>query len=115
MAGFSGDKKFGKFIATSLTATVDTTEFEGAEGRRSTLINVMPIVDGVGGTTVTVTPLSRASQLDTISEGTAVSTQTNGTCPMRSTTRFHRVRVNVTGNFTTMSGVEVEARPEGKR
>ena len=115
LAGFSGDKKFGKFIATSLTATVDTTEFEGAQGRRSTLINVMPIVDGVGGTTVTVTPLSRASQLDTIATGTAVSTQTNGTCPMRSTTRFHRVRVNVTGNFTTMSGVEIEARPEGKR
>ena len=115
LAGFSGDKKFGKFIATSLTATVDTTEFEGAQGRRSTLINVIPIVDGVGGTSVTVTPLKRASQLDTVSEGTAVATQSNGSCPMRSTTRYHRVRVNVTGNFTTMSGVEIEARPEGKR
>jgi len=25
------------------------------------------------------------------------------------------MRVSVTGNFTTMSGVDVEARPEGKR
>ena len=115
LAGFSGDKKFGKFIATSLTATVDTTEFEGAKGRRSTLISSTPIVDGVGGTSVTVTPLSRSSQLDTISVGTAVSTLTNGSCPMRSTSRFHRMRVKVTGNFTTMSGVEIEARPEGKR
>ena len=115
LAGFSGDKKFGKFIATSLTATVDTTEFEGAQGRRSTLISSTPIVDGVGGTSVTVTPLSRSSQLDTISVGTAVSTLTNGSCPMRSTSRFHRMRVKVTGNFTTMSGVEIEARPEGKR
>jgi len=115
LAGFSGDKKFGKFIATSLTATVDTTEFEGAKGRRSTLISSTPIVDGVGGTSVTVTPLSRSSQLNTISVGTAVSTLTNGSCPMRSTSRFHRMRVKVTGNFTTMSGVEIEARPEGKR
>jgi hypothetical protein len=115
LAGFSGDKKFGKFIATSLTATVDTTEFEGAPGRRSTLISSTPIVDGVGGTTVTVTPLSRASQLDTVNVGTPVSTLTNGTCPLRSTTRYHRMRVSVTGNFTTMSGVEIEARPEGKR
>ena len=115
LAGFSGDKKFGKFIATSLTATVDTTEFEGAKGRRSTLISSTPIVDGVGGTSVTVTPLSRSSQLDTVNVGTAVSTLTNGSCPMRSTSRFHRMRVKVTGNFTTMSGVEIEARPEGKR
>ena len=51
----------------------------------------------------------------TVNVGTAVSTLTNGSCPMRSTSRFHRMRVKVTGNFTTMSGVEIEARPEGKR
>ena len=39
LAGFSSDKKFGKFMGGSMTAPVDTTEFEGAEGKRSTLIN----------------------------------------------------------------------------
>ena len=34
---------------------------------------------------------------------------------LRSTSRYHRVRVSVNGNFKTMSGVEIEARPEGKR
>ena len=34
---------------------------------------------------------------------------------MRSTSRYHRLRVNVTGNFKTMSGIDVEAKPTGKR
>ena len=108
-------KKFGKFIATSLTATVDTTEFEGAKGKRSTLIECRPIVDGTTNTTVTVTPITRQSQLDTTSTGSAVNTNDTGTCPLRSTSRYHRIRVSVNGNFDTMSGVDIEARPEGGR
>lgn len=115
LAGFDSNNKFGKFIATSLNATVDTTEFEGAEGRRSTLINCRPIVDGTTNTSVTVTPISRSSQLDTISTGSSVSTKDSGDCPLRSTSRYHRLRVSVSGNFNTMSGVDIEARPEGKR
>ena len=116
LAGFSSDKKFGKFMGGSMTATVDTTEFEGAEGRRSSIINVRPIVDSEeDSATVTVTPITRASQLDNIAVGTAVSTQDSGDCPIRSNSRYHRIRVSVTGNFKTMSGVDIEARPEGKR
>jgi hypothetical protein len=116
LAGFNSENKFGKFIATSLSATVDTTEFEGVEGRRSSIINVRPIVDSdEDSATVTVTPIARASQLDNISLGTAVSTQDSGDCPIRSNSRYHRIRVSVTGNFKTMSGVDVEVRPEGKR
>jgi len=116
LAGFNSDNKFGKFIANSLSATVDTTEFEGAKGKRSTLINCRPIVDGTtNSATVTVTPITRSSQLDNISVGTAVSTQDSGDCPIRSNSRYHRIRVSVTGNFKTMSGVDIEARPEGKR
>ena len=116
LAGFNSENKFGKFISTSLSATVDTTEFEGAKGRRSSIINVRPIVDGDdNSTTVTVTPITRASQLDNISVGTAVSTQDSGDCPLRSNSRYHRIRVSVSGNFNTMSGVDIEARPEGKR
>ena len=115
LAGFNSANKFGKFIANSLSATVDTTEFEGAEGKRSTLINCRPIVDGTTNTSVTITPITRQSQLDTTTTGSAVSTNDTGTCPLRSTSRYHRIRVNVTGNFNTMSGVDIEARPEGGR
>jgi hypothetical protein len=115
LAGFNSANKFGKFIANSLSATVDTTEFEGAKGKRSTLIECRPIVDGTTNTTVTVTPITRQSQLDTTSTGSAVNTNDTGTCPLRSTSRYHRIRVSVNGNFDTMSGVDIEARPEGGR
>jgi len=115
LAGFNSDNKFGKFIANSLSATVDTTEFEGAKGKRATLINCRPIVDGTTNTSVTITPITRQSQLDTTTTGSAVSTNDTGTCPLRSTSRYHRIRVSVTGNFNTMSGVDIEARPEGGR
>ena len=116
LAGFSADKKFGKFLGSSLSATVDTTEFEGVENKRSTLINARPIVDVNGeNTTVTITPITRSSQINSVTEGTAVTVRDSGDCPLRATSRYHRLRVNVTGNFSTLSGVDVEARPEGKR
>ena len=65
--------------------------------------------------TVTVSPIVRSSQLNDVSVGSSVATRDNGVCPLRSTGRYHRVRVSVSGNFNTMSGVDVEATPEGKR
>ena len=116
LAGFSENKKFGKFIGGSLPAIVDTTEFEGVENKRSTLVNARPIVDANGeNTTVTVTPISRSSQMNTTTEGTSVSVRSSGDCPLRVTDRYHRIRVSVNGNFSTMSGVDIEVRQEGKR
>ena len=43
------------------------------------------------------------------------TTEFEGAKELRSTSRYHRMRVKVTGNFLTMSGVDVETRPEGKR
>ena len=117
LGAFDSNKKFGKFLGASLDATVDTTEFEGAKNRNSTLLTARPIVDanGSSNTTISVTPITRSSQADAVTEGTAISTKSNGDCPMRSTSRYHRLRVDVTGNFKTMSGVDVEAKPTGKR
>ena len=116
LAGFSDEHKFGKFLGGSMTATVDTTEFEGAEGKRSTLINARPIVDANGeNTTITVTPISRASQADKVTTGSAVTVRSSGDCPLRTNSRYHRLRVIVNGNFTNMQGVDINARPEGMR
>ncbi len=117
LGAFNSEKKFGKFLGASLDAEVDTTEFEGAKELRSTIINARPIVNANGSdnTTISVTPITRSSQADAVTTGTAVTTQSSGDCPLRSTSRYHRIRVKVTGNFLTMSGVDVETRPEGKR
>jgi len=73
-------------------------------------------VDANGeNTTVTVTPIYRSSQMNAVTEGSAVSVKDSGDCPLRATSRYHRLRINVSGNFSTLSGVDVEARAEGKR
>jgi|TARA_Y100001973_G_scaffold16644_1_gene24195 hypothetical protein len=116
LSAFNADKKFGKFLGSSLDATVDSTEFEGAKNRRSTLLGARPIVDADGNdTTITVTPITRPSQADRITIGSAVTSLDNGNCPLRSSSRYHRLRVKVSGNFLTMSGIDVQARPEGMR
>ena len=117
LAGFNSSHKFGKFSGTNVDATIDTKEFEGVEGKRSTLINCTPIVDVNGFTgTVTATPITRSSQADAVTVGTAVSERSNnGDCPLRSTSRYHRIRIIASGKFTTLSGVQIEARPEGRR
>ena len=117
LAGFNSSHKFGKFSGANVDATIDTKEFEGVEGKRSTLINCTPIVDVNGFTgTVTATPITRSSQADAVTVGTAVSERSNnGDCPLRSTSRYHRIRVIASGKFTTLSGVQIESRPEGRR
>ena len=117
LAGFNSDKKFGKFLGGSLPATIDTTEFQGAKDRRSAITNVRPIVDAKTSQSVavTVTPITRSSQIETITVGSPVAIQSSGDCPMRSSSRYHRMRVKTIGNFLTMSGVDVTAKPTGKR
>ena len=117
LAGFNSEKKFGKFLGGSLPATIDTTEFQGAKDSRSAITNVRPIVDAKTSqsVTVTVTPITRNTQIESIAVGSPVSIQSNGDCPMRSSSRYHRLRVKTTGNFLTMSGVDVTAKPTGKR
>ncbi len=44
-----------------------------------------------------------------------VEQNTSGDWALRTTDRYHRLRVSVNGNFTNMLGVDVEAKPEGKR
>ena len=117
LSGFNSSHKFGKFSGANVDATIDTKEFEGVEGKRSTLINCTPIVDVNGFTgTVTATPITRSSQADAVTVGTAVSERSNNCdCPLRSTSRYHRIRIIASGKFTTLSGVQIEARPEGRR
>ena len=116
LASFNSAKKFGKFLGGSLPATIDTTEFQGAKDSRSTIINARPIVDANGDTTtISVTPITRSSQADQVTVGSAVNIQSSGDSPLRSTSRYHRLRVKTTGNFLTLSGVDVTTKPSGKR
>lgn len=114
LAAFDTSHKIGYFTGTALDAVIETGEFqpEGFTGLRSEITEVVPVVDGG---THTVQMGTRETQAGSISWGSASAENSSGICPVRSNSRFHRVRTNVTGGFTTASGVLVNAKPVGGR
>jgi len=69
----------------------------------------------VDGGTHSVQMGTRETQAGTISWGSDTPENSSGECPVRSNSRFHRVRVNITGGFTDATGVAVIASPVGER
>ena len=108
LAAFNTSHELAYFTGTDLSGVIETGEFQpaGAEGGRSEITEVTPIVDGG---THTVQMGTRETQAGTISWGSASSENASGICPVRSNSRYHRVRVNTSGDFNSASGVLVMA------
>ena len=66
-----------------------------------------------GAATVAVS--SRKNLADTVTYGSAVSTDNDGRCSIRSAGRFHRFIVTPTGNWTNAVGVDIDFVDRGTR
>lgn len=113
LSAFNSDHKLSHFTGTAMDATLETGEFQPIENKRSEITEVTPIVDGG---THTVTMGTRETQSSTISWGTQTSENTSGKVSVRSNSRYHRIRLQNTGDFTDAVGVEVnKAASVGER
>ena len=111
------DKKIHTITGAPLEATLETTEFEPANMRQSLIRSVTPYVTTKGATAPTVTSqlASRSRQIDGYTYGSAVALNNDNTCPIRGSGRYHRVRVNVNGDWRYALGVDIDASAMGKR
>jgi hypothetical protein len=109
---FNSDNKLAYWNGSAMAGTVETTEFEAAPGSRSMLSSARPVVDG-GATTIQIGHRNR--QQDTITWTSARSVNANGRATMRKTARYHRARLNLSGDFTHAEGVDIDAAPSGRR
>lgn len=110
------DKKIHTLTGAPLAATLETTEFEPAKMRQSMVRGVTPYVTSKSSTpTMTVQVGSRSRQIDTPTFGTALELNSDNTCPARSSGRYHRVRVNVSGTWRYALGVDIDAIGMGRR
>ena len=110
------DKKIHTVTGAPLDAVLETTEFEPATMRQSLIRGVTPYVTSRSTTpTMTVQVGSRSRQIDSPSFSTAVSLNDDNNCPARSSGRYHRVRVNVSGTWRYALGIDVDAVGMGKR
>jgi hypothetical protein len=114
LAIYDSAQKKGTLGGTALDAIIETNEAQAFEGSRSYLSGVRPLVDGSATQTVQVG--TRDLQTGTTAWTSAVSPETDtGIAPFRSDARYHRIRVNTSGDFDHCVGVDIFAQPTGKR
>lgn len=113
----SKDKKIQSFTGPVLDATIETTEFEARPGAISLLRNIVPYVtlnpSEVGAVTAQVA--SRNRQIDSYTFGAASSLNSDNFIPVRSSGRYHRVRLNLTGDWRKAQGIDVDFAISGRR
>jgi hypothetical protein len=108
------DAKVQSFTGDCLPATIETGEFSVAPGKRALIGSVIPYLTG-SSPTVTVAIGSRQRQVDSTVFGAASSLNADGYCPTRSSGAYHRVRMNITGEWSVAQGVDVDAKMMGMR
>jgi len=109
----AADKKIQAFTGDRLPAVIDTGEFQ--IGKKRSLVNT--IVPYVSGQTPTITAQvgSRVLPYDDVIFSTAASITSEGFIPVRSEGRYHRVRLNISGIWDQVQGIDVDARATGMR
>ena len=110
LAAFDSSNQLAFFSGETLPATLETGEIS-AEGYLSTLTSVRPVIDGI----CTVTVSTRDNLVDAPTEGVATSVDSTQKANVRTHARYHRIKINTTGDFTHAQGVEPAVKTRGKR
>ena len=114
----SKDNKIQTFTGDILDATIVSKEFEVAPMRSSVINSVTPYLtakDTITAPTITVSVGSRSRQVDDVTFTTASSLNADNLCNVRSSGRYHRVKVETTGDYRYALGIDVDAKPLGRR
>lgn len=112
LAGFDSNHKMATFTGAALTAKIETGEHEIHKGRKTHLQRIRPVIDG-GATTIQIGKRNRLS--DTVSWGNEISLLTDGSAGVRDTSRYQRIRVNISSGFSFAQGVDIEGKPASAR
>jgi hypothetical protein len=114
----SKDNKIFSFTGDILDASITSREFEVTPLRSSAINSVTPYVtarNAVTTPTLTISVGSRSKQIDDVTFTTAGSLNADNLCNVRSHGRYHRVKVQTSGDFRYALGVDVDAKPLGRR
>lgn len=115
LACFTTDHKLGLFTGSTLSATLETGEAQLNPNGSAHVTRVWPLVDTTTAT-VSVGRRDRLADAVTYTSETAM-TSTTGSCPLRSTGRYQRARVNIPAgaSWSEAQGLRFEHRAAGAR
>jgi len=114
----SKDSKIHSFTGALLDATITTKEFEVAPMRSSVIYSVTPYVTAKNPAvqpTLSISVGSRSRQIDDVSFTNAGTITADNLCNVRSSGRYHRVKIETSGDFRYALGVDIDAKPLGRR
>ena len=111
LSAFDSSHKAAAFTGSPLVASLETAEF--GDEPRSLLRHVRALVDGAGS--LTVQHVGRNHQENNTTYGLPINGTDNGLFLIRKKSRYHRVKVNITGGFVDAMGIEPETRKAGGR
>lgn len=110
--GGSFDNKIFGFTGNVLEGTIETAEFPLTRNRHTVVTRTVPyFVDG----SVTMQVGGRDRQDNAVTFDTASALTDEGFCQHRVQGRFHRARMNISGNWSFAQGLDMEGRPIGRR
>ena len=113
----SNNNKLQTFTGSSLDATLETGEFEHSNKKLSLVSQIRPIYEKTPSATATVT-VQVASRRTTASDftfGSASTVNADGFAPIRSNNRYHRVRLNLSGEWTNVQAIDIDIKNIGNR
>ena len=113
LAVFGTDKKMSTFTSSNVAATIKTAQSEVVPGRRADIINTRALVDN---SAATVQLGHRERLADTVTNGPAVSQETNGDCPQRASGRYFEATMAIPAGetWTQAHGVDFDAIDGGE-
>ncbi len=110
LLGINGNKLI-TFTGASKTATIETADI-AADTNQSMITMIKPIVDnGTGSASIA----SRLQLNQTVSFPSVTAANSENRIGARSYGRYHRVKLEPSGNWTTAIGVDVEIQQAGTR
>lgn len=104
MAAFDVNHKLNYFTGAPANATADTVEMQPFGSRRAFISSTRPMIDGAAPTVQIGT---RERLVDTPSFGSAGALNAIGECEVRAEGRYLRARIQTSGTFTHLQGVEI--------
>lgn len=110
LLGINGNKLI-TFTGTPKTATIETADIS-ADTNQSMVTMLKPIVDGGTGD---ASVASRLQLNQTVTFPTVTSANSENRIGVRSYGRYHRVKLQPTGTWTTAIGIDVDIQQAGTR
>jgi len=123
IGAFDGDHTLNYFTGVALDTTADTVEVEpyaqteiftrmNLPSRRAFVSQAEPMIDG-GSPAVSIGTRNRL--VDSTGWTAAGAQDGTGRCPVRADGRYVRGRIQTTGSFTQLQGMNLYVRPSGER